>query len=414
MHTMLAGKTVALCVTGSVAAYKAVLVARLLVQSGAKVLPVMSASGARFVGPVTLSGITGQPVALDMWDPSHPGEKHVDLAREADLVAVVPATADVLARFAGGRADDLVTALVLVARGPVLCAPAMHPRMWDHPATRANVAKLAAQGRVELVGPVSGVVASGEEGEGRMAEPEDIVRAIGARLGVAGPAKRDLAGLHFVVSAGPTEEALDPVRYLGNRSSGKTGFAIAANAARRGARVTLVAGPTSLSTPAGVERVDVRSARDMQQALLAATGADLERADAVIMAAAVADFRPREPRATKIKKGDLGGDLTITLEANPDLLKELGTLRAASGRARPVLVGFALETGVDDELVAYARGKLVAKKVDFVVANRADVALSGDATQLFFVDAFGVESTGPVPKTTAAERVVDRVAALLV
>src|SRR5580692_4104355 len=311
-----AGRTVALCVTGSIAAYKAVELARLLLKAGARVLPVMTPSAARFVGPVTLAGICGEAVATDMWDPAFAGEMHVSIAERADLVAIVPATADVLARMAQGRADDLVTALALCAQGLVLAAPAMHPRMWEHPATQRNVAELAAQRRVTLVGPVSGEVASGDSGFGRMAEPEAIAAAIATAL-----SPRDLAGVRLVVTAGPTLEDVDPVRFLGNRSTGKMGFAIAERAAARGAEVTLVAGPVSLPTPHGVKRVDVRGAVTMRQALWQAMGLDLSRADALVMAAAVADHRPAETSASKIKKGD--DRVTLELVKNPDLIAEV-------------------------------------------------------------------------------------------
>ena len=256
--------------TGSIAAYKAAEIARLLIKAGARVVPAMTASGARFLGPVTLAGITGEPVLSDMWSPSATGETHIHLSERADVVAIAPATADLLARLAQGRADDLVTALALCARGPVIAAPAMHPRMWSHPATQRNVAELAAQGRVALVGPVSGEVASGDEGLGRMAEPSAIVATIVAAIG-----PRNLVGHHVVVTAGPTLEDLNPVRFIGNRSSGRMGFAVAERAAARGAKVTLVAGPVALATPHGVSRVDVRSVESLRAALWRSLGADL-------------------------------------------------------------------------------------------------------------------------------------------
>ncbi|MEA2751545.1 MAG: phosphopantothenoylcysteine decarboxylase / phosphopantothenate---cysteine ligase, partial [Myxococcales bacterium] len=303
----LAGKTIALAVTGSIAAYKAVEVARLCIKAGAKVLPLMTTSARRFVGPVTLAGITGEPVATDMWDPAFPGEMHVTIAARADALVIVPATADLIARLAQGRADDLVTATALCARGPVLVAPAMHPRMWTHPATQKNIEELARQGRVTMIGPVEGLVASGESGIGRMVEPAEIVEAIaralrdetaGSGTGTATAVSRDLAGRKVVVTAGPTHEAIDPVRYLGNRSSGRMGFAIAGAAAARGADVTLVAGPVALATPNGVKRIDVESAEQMQRALDDAMGADLANVDALIMAAAVADFRAAHASTT--------------------------------------------------------------------------------------------------------------------
>ena len=401
-HRPLGGRTIALCVTGSIAAYKAAVLARLLVKAGARVLPVMTASAARFVGPVTLAGITGEPVAMDMWDATFPGEMHVRLAERADLVAIVPATADVLARLAQGRADDVVTALALCARGPVLAAPAMHPRMWEHPATQQNVAALAAQRRVTLAGPVSGEVASGEVGPGRMAEPEAILAAIQGAL-----APRDLAGLRLVVTAGPTLEDIDPVRFLGNRSTGKMGFAVAERAAARGAEVTLVAGPVSLPTPAGVRRVDVRGAVAMRAALWQAMGLDLSRADALVMAAAVADYRPAETSASKVKKSD--ERVALEMVRNPDLLAEVGAARA--GR-RPVLVGFAVETEGGEALVAYARRKLGDKKVDLVVANEASESFGRDENRATLVGAAAAEPLPTMSKASLADVLLDRVRTL--
>ncbi len=388
--------TVALAVTGSIAAYKAVEVARLLIKGGANVLPLMTASASRFVGPVTLSGICGAPVATDMWDPSFPGELHVDLGSKADVVAIVPATADVLARLAQGRADDLVTATALCARGPVIAAPAMHPRMWDHPATQDNLARLAQQGRVRLVGPVVGPVASGEIGMGRMEEPAAIAQAILSAIG-----ERDLEGKHVVVTAGPTHEPVDPVRFLGNRSSGKMGFAIAERARARGAKVTLIAGPVALATPAGVDRHDVETAEQMKNTLASA----LANADALVMAAAVADFRPSVASATKLKKD--GTTPTIALAKNPDLLAEIGAARKG---ARPILVGFALETGDDASVIAYAKQKLTAKKVDFVVANAAHESLGHATNRVALVDANGASEFVAAAKETVADLILTRVA----
>lgn len=393
--TALTGRTIALAVTGSIAAYKAVEVARLCVQGGAKVLPMMTSSASRFVGPVTLAGICGEAVAMDMWDPSYPGEMHVGIAQRADVVAVVPATADLLARLASGRADDLVTATVLCARGPVLAAPAMHPRMWEHPATQRNVEELARQRRVTLVGPVSGLVASGETGMGRMVEPAAIVTAIERALG-----PKDLAGRRLVVTAGPTHEAIDPVRFLGNRSSGKMGFAIAERAAARGAEVTLIAGPVSLATPAGVARRDVVSAEDMRAALAQI----VPSSDALVMAAAVADFRAASPSPSKIKKGD--AKEAIALARNPDLIAEIGEKRAGK---TPVLVAFALETGDDAAVVGYAKKKLADKRVDLVVANAAHESLGHATNRVALVDAAGASPFVSATKDAVAELILDRV-----
>ena len=404
----LEGRTVALAVTGSIAAYKSVELARLLVQAGAKVLPVMTASAARFLGPVTLSGVCGEAVAADMWDPGFSGEMHVAIADRADAIVVAPATADFLARVAAGRADDLATALLLCAREvPVLVAPAMHPRMWKHPATQESVAAIARHGRVQLVGPVVGPVASGEIGMGRMSEPSAIAAAIGVALR-AGEG-RDLAGRHIVVSAGPTFEDLDPVRFLGNRSSGKMGFAIAERAAARGAKTTLVAGPVAQPTPGGVIRIDVRSADEMRTALWHAMGSDLQGADALVMSAAVADYRPAERSAHKLKKE--GERASLELAKNPDLLAEIGAARAGTGAKRPVLVGFALETKSGDELVAYARGKLVSKQCDLVVANEAHQALGTDENRVTLVGVSEAEGLPVLSKRALADQILDRVKA---
>jgi len=402
------GRTIALAVTGSIAAYKAVEVARLCIKAGARVLPLMTTSAQRFVGPVTLAGITGESVATDMWDPAFPGEMHVSLAARADVIVIVPATADLLARLAQGRADDLVTATVLCARGPVLAAPAMHPRMWSHPATQSNVIALAEQGRVQLVGPVEGLVASGERGMGRMAEPATIVTAIEALLGER--ASKDLEKKHIVVTAGPTHEAIDPVRYLGNRSSGRMGFAVATRAAARGARVTLIAGPVSLATPEGVTRVDVESAIEMQAAIGAALGKDLAHADALVMAAAVADFRAATPSRTKIKKQPGSDAPAIALTKNPDLLAAIGEQRTGK---RPVLVGFALETGDDAQVLAYGKAKLGAKRVDVVVANAAHESLGRETNRVALISAEGALPFAVGTKEEVADRILDAIATRL-
>lgn len=397
--------TIALAVSGSIAAYKAAEIARLLIQAGARVLPLMTRAAHEFLGPMTLSGICGEPVRETMWDPGFAGELHVALAAEADVVLLAPATADLLARLAGGRADDLVTALALCARGPVIAAPAMHPRMWSHPATARNVATLAADGRVELVGPVDGEVASGERGVGRMAEPAAIAAAALARV-----ARRDLEGLRIVVSAGPTVEDIDPVRFIGNRSTGKMGFAIAERAAARGAAVTLVAGPVALATPRGARRVDVRGALAMRDAMRDALGPDLGGADALIMTAAVSDYRPAEARAAKMKRS--AASMALELVANPDLLAEIGAARAAAQATRPALIGFAVETDTDDRVIASARHKLETKRVDLVVANHAADAFGRDDNRATLVTRGGAEALGVLPKPALADRLLDRVADL--
>jgi phosphopantothenoylcysteine decarboxylase/phosphopantothenate--cysteine ligase len=399
----LSGRRVLLGVTGSIAAYKAVVLARLLVKEGAAVDVVMTASATQFVGASTFAGVTGRAALTSMFDTDVGGERHVDLAAKADLVLVVPATADLLARIAAGRAGDLLTATILCARCPVLVAPGMHPSMWSHPATERNVATLRKDGRVAFVGPVEGEVASGDTGMGRMAEPEEILGAAVACLSHGG----DLAGRHLVVTAGPTVEDIDPVRFLGNRSSGKMGFALAERAALRGATVTLVAGPVALPTPPLVRRIDVRSALDMQRALSdAARGG---ACDAVLMAAAVGDYRP-EHRSQKKMKRKAGATLTIPLVENPDLLAELGRARKGSS---PALVGFALETGKDAEIVAYARGKLREKRVDLIVANHASDSMGREDNRVLLVDSTDVEVLPVMPKRDVADRILDRLQTML-
>ncbi len=402
MSYRLAGRTVALAITGSIAAYKAIEVARRLVTSGARVIPVMTESAAKFIGPVTLSGICGEPVATSMWDPAYPGEMHVAIADAADVIAIVPATADTMARLTHGRADDLVMALALCARAPIVIAPAMHPRMWSNAATQANVATLSARG-YKFAGPVDGPVASGDSGVGRMADPDAIVDAI-----VEAMTPQDLRGVRMLVTAGPTIEDVDPVRFIGNRSSGKMGFAIARNAAMRGAEVTLVAGPVALATPRGVTRIDVRSAQEMHRAVIDAVGEAMSNVDAVVMAAAVADYRPREMSEKKLKKQ--GDHTSVEVVRNVDILAELGAMRA---NGAPLLVGFAVETGDRDAIVGYARGKILSKRVDVVIANEAAVAFGGDENAVYVVEETSVTDIPRAHKDAVAGAVVDWVMARL-
>lgn len=390
----ISGKTVALVVTGSVAAFKSVHLARLLRREGARVVPVLTRGGAQFLGGLSLSAVTEEAVATDMWDPKHPGEMHVQLADQADLVLVAPATADFLSRMAQGRADDVASALVLSARGPVVVAPAMHPRMWSHPATQRNVARITGDG-VLVLGPVHGEVASGEVGLGRMLEPADIASALGRVLA------RDLSGLKLLVTAGPTYEDLDPVRFFGNRSTGRMGFAVARQAALRGAEVLLLSGPVDLDTPRGVERRNVRSARDLHAAVLES----LDHFDALVMSAAVADYRPRTAAEEKLKRGDVQS-VDVELVQNPDILADVGARR--SGK-KPVLVGFALETGTDESVIAYAQGKLAKKKVDLVVANHASDSLGKEDNRVHFVTEGQVVSYPVSHKMAIADKLLDEV-----
>lgn len=388
---------IVVAVTGGIAAFKAVWVVRELGRRGHETRVVMSEAATRFVGPVTFTGITGHPPVVDLWDPSYAGEVHVELAAWADAMLVVPATANLLSRAASGQADDAVTTTLLCFDGPVVLAPAMHHRMWDHPATQRSVQRLEADG-VRFAGPVSGPLASGESGMGRLAEPLSIVDALEACL------VRDLAGRHVLVTAGGTCEDLDPVRFLGNRSTGKMGYAVARRAAARGAEVTLVSAPTALPTPVGVTRVDVRSAREMQRAV----DPHRDRADVIVMAAAVADYRPAERADDKLKKGD--GDLTLTLTRNPDILAGLGAWRRDAGATSPMLVGFAVETR---DLVKAARGKLEKKGVDLIVANAAADSFGRDDNRAVLVHAQGEDALEVMDKVTLADRILDRVAAHL-
>lgn len=394
----LSGKHIVVGIGGGIAAFKAVQLVRELIRRGASVRVVMTESAARFVGPVTFTGLTGTPPVLDLWDPSYAGEVHVELAAWADAIVVAPATANLLARAAVGMADDAVLATLRCASVPVLLAPAMHHRMWAGKPTQRALKWLVDDG-VQVVGPVHGPLASGEQGLGRMSEPEDIADAV-ARLFTR---TQDLAGLRVLVSAGPTVEDLDPVRYLSNRSSGRMGYAIAERAHARGAEVLLVSGPVSLPAPPGCKLISVRSAREMHAAIMA----EREAVDAIVMTAAVADYRPAEAREHKLKKGE-GDTLTLELVKNPDILKELGAARA--GAARPVLVGFALET---QDVARYARDKLEKKKVDLVVANHAQDGLGGDTNLATFVHAGGDEPQGLLDKHALSDRIWDWVRARL-
>jgi phosphopantothenoylcysteine decarboxylase / phosphopantothenate---cysteine ligase len=385
-------------VTGGIAAYKAAIVARLLTAAGARVSVVMTESATRFVGPDTFSALTGEAAHTSLWE--RPGEVlHVRLAHEADVAAVVPATANVIAKLAHGLADDLLSSTLLEAACPLVVAPAMHTGMWEHPATRSNVDRLAERG-VRFVGPAEGALAHGDEGMGRLAEPEDVVGAIRAALSER---TGDLAGRHVVVTAGPTHEPIDPVRFVGNRSSGKMGVAVAAEAERRGARVTLVLGPGTVAPPAGVEVIHVETADDMQGATIAAA-AD---ADAVVMAAAVADFRPKAIADSKLKKDQ--GIPELILEPTPDILRELG--ESKHGR---ILVGFAAETS---DVEATGRAKLRDKHLDLLVANavgRDGTGFGADTDDAAVLSADGND----VPmrswtKLALASEILDRLAAML-
>jgi phosphopantothenoylcysteine decarboxylase / phosphopantothenate---cysteine ligase len=355
MDSPLEGRRVLLGVTGGIAAYKAAYLARLLRERGAEVQVVMTPAATRFVGPDTFAALTGKPVHSDVFEQTDQ-VLHVRLARAADVAVVAPATANALARIALGLADDLLTSTLLEFTGPLVVAPAMHSGMHDHPATRANLETLRDRGG-RIVGPVAGPLAAGDAGIGRMAEPEEIVSAVEEALTSPGASGTDgsLAGRTVLVTAGPTYEPIDAVRFVGNRSSGKMGFAVAREAARRGARVLLVTGPTQVSDPSGVQVERVETAAQMRAAVLRRVG----EADAVVKAAAVSDFRPAEPARGKLKKQ--AGPPDLRLEPTDDILRELGDRKG--GR---VLIGFAAET---EDLEEAGRKKLVEKNLDVVVVN---------------------------------------------
>jgi phosphopantothenoylcysteine decarboxylase/phosphopantothenate--cysteine ligase len=408
----MSGARILLIVGGGIAAYKACELIRLLRKDGMSVRCVLTDGGAQFVTPMTLAALSEQPVHTSLWDLKNEAEMgHIQLSREADLVVVAPATADLLARMAGGIADDLATTLLLATDKPVLAAPAMNVRMWLHPATRRNVERLRADG-VTVLEPDEGPMACGEFGPGRLPEPEAIVRAI--KQAVSSPfassevekrvstsldtSGKKLAGKHVIVSAGPTHEPIDPVRYIANRSSGKQGFAIAGALARLGARVTLVSGPVALPTPTGVTRIDVETAREMAAAVDAALPAD-----AAVMVAAVADWRV-EPSGSKIKKRENGAPPALALAENPDILAGL----ACDPRRPRLVVGFAAET---DDVVANATAKRARKGADWIVANDVSGDVMGGANnRVHLVTEAGVEDWDQMPKEQVAAKLADRIA----
>lgn len=401
MTEPLANCRIALGVTGSIAAYKALTVASRLTQAGALVDVLMTRSAQELVRPMAFQALTHRPVVTDLWQPTTPlAIDHVAIARAIDALVVAPATADVIARLALGRADDALTTTALATRAPLLVAPAMEPRMWSHEATQHNVATLRSRG-VVFVGPELGRMASGEAGVGRMTEPPDLLEHL--RLLLVARRGGPLRGRRVVITAGPTFEAIDPVRFVSNHSSGRMGLALARVARDRAAEVTLIVGPTALPTPAGVREVRVESALDMRAAVMA----EAPGADALIMTAAVADYRPATRHPHKIKKSD--GDQTLRMVRNPDILCDLDRALADAGR-RPVRVAFAAET---ENLVTNAQAKLVAKGVDLVVANPVPEAFGSDTVSAVLVDRQAATALGPLRKDQLAESVLERVAELI-
>lgn len=395
-------RRVILGVTGGIAAYKAADLASKLTQGGAQVDVVMTAAATRFVAPLTFHALTGRPVWTDLWTPTpETAIPHVILGEAADLVVIAPATADFIARMAHGLADDLLSALCLSTRAPILIAPAMDGGMWTNPATQENVERLRARG-IEVAGPAYGRMASGLEGWGRMIEPAELIGHIRRILGRKGP----LAGRRVVVTAGPTYEPIDPVRFIGNRSSGRQGFALAQAALDRGAEVVLIAGPVALETPVGARRIDVGTAAEMAEAVWRECG----EADVLLMAAAVADYRPARAQPLKIKKE---AAFTLELVATVDILEGVAARRVERGKPR-VVVGFAAETG---DLLENAWAKLQAKGLDLIVANDVTEPGAGFAVEtnrVTLIDARGrVEPLPLMSKAAVAEAILDRVVDLL-
>ena len=388
----LTGKRILLGLTGGIAAYKSAELARRLAKAGADVRVAMTEAATRFITPVTLQALTGQAVWSDLWDARVPdGMGHIELSRDRDLIVVAPASADFLAKLANGLADDLLSTLCIARRCPLLVAPAMNVEMWQNPATQRNVARLREDG-VAFAGPVAGDQACGEVGLGRMLEPADIAREIETLL-----QPKALAGRRVLITAGPTEEPIDPVRVITNSSSGKMGYAVARAAQEAGADVTLVSGPVSLSTPPGVSRVDVRTADQMFDAVKKAA----PKSDVFIAVAAVADYKPKQASASKIKKAN-GRAITLELEENPDILAYVAGMKHA-----PFCVGFAAES---EQLEKNAMEKRAKKKVAVIAANLATQAIGADENAIRLFDARGAHDLGRGPKIELARKLVAYVA----
>jgi len=397
------GQKLLLCVGGGIAAYKSLELVRRLRDAGAHVQVAMTDGAQQFVTPLSFQALSGQPVRTTLWDSAaEQAMGHIELARWADRIVIAPATADLLARLAHGHADDLVTTLCLATTALLTVCPAMNHRMWLHPATQANIALLRERG-AQVIGPEDGPLAEGESGPGRLSEPEAIAAALAGQAAPAAVAAVPdrLQGMRVLISAGPTYEDLDPVRYVGNRSSGKMGYALAAAAAHRGARVVLVSGPVQLPTPAGVQRVDVRSAAQMREAVLAALPADI-----YIGAAAVADYTPRQVAQQKLKKTAGSQTLTLELVRTPDILAEVATQE----QALKLVVGFAAET---HDVEKYARGKLADKHLDLIIANQVGIAGGGFESDQNAATAYWGDGQRAFPgtaKTQLAEQLLDLIA----
>lgn len=398
----LTGKRILLGITGGIAAYKAAELTRLLVKDGADVRIAMTEAATHFIGTATLQALSGQPVWTDLWDARvNDAMGHIELSRDRELIVVAPASADFMAKLAHGLADDLLSTLCVARRCSLMVAPAMNVEMWQNPATVRNAETLRGDG-IQIVGPASGGQACGEMGMGRMTEPADIladIRLFFQAQRLEGKLQGKLRGKRVVVTAGPTEEPIDPVRILTNPSSGKMGYAVARAAREAGADVTLISGPVSLPTPVGVSRVDVRTAREMFDAVKK----DAKDADIFISVAAVADYRVKNPASQKIKKGN--GHLSLELEENPDILAWVAALPTP-----PFCVGFAAES---ENLAQNARAKLAKKKLPLIVGNLAQDALGADASAITLYDASGEHPLGRGPKLELARKLLEHVAGML-
>jgi phosphopantothenoylcysteine decarboxylase/phosphopantothenate--cysteine ligase len=390
----LTGKRILLGITGGIAAYKAAELVRLLVRSGADVRVALTEAGARFVTPVTLQALSGQPVWSDLWDARVPDNMgHIELSRDRELIVVAPASADFMAKVAHGLADDLLSTLCLARRCPLLLAPAMNVEMWENAATQSNLQLLQAHG-VMLAGPAAGDQACGEVGMGRMLEPSQLISEIENLF-----QPKLLTGKRVLVTAGPTEEPIDPVRVLTNTSSGKMGYAVARAAREAGAEVTLVSGPVALATPSGVTRIDVRTAEEMFEAVKKAA----KSCDVFVSVAAVADYRVKNRAAQKLKKGN--GGVSLELEENPDILAWVAALPQP-----PFCVGFAAES---EDLARHAREKRLKKRVPLIAANLAQEALRGDENSITLYDESGEHPLGRGAKLELARKLLEHVAAML-
>lgn len=394
---------IALGVTGGIAAYKAAEIVRLLQDRGIRVQVVMTEAAQEFIRPLTFAALSGEKVITGMFaaGDEHPNldsaVEHIAVAQSIDALLVAPATADTIAKFAQGIANDFLSTLYLATKSPIILAPAMNVNMWEHAATRANLEILLQRG-VHIIEPGSGYLACGMVGAGRLAEPEHIVAATLERLGVS----QDLAGETVLITAGPTHEPIDPVRYLGNRSSGKMGYALAEAAIRRGAKVILVSGPTALTPPSAAETIFVETAQQMRTAVLDRW----EQTGIIVMAAAVADYHVKNSVSEKIKRN---GPLELQLEPNPDILADLGSLRHAAGKYLPVLVGFAAET---ENLLENSRAKLMKKRADIIVLNdvsRTDIGFNSDRNEVTIVTASDAVAVPEASKLEIAQKILDAV-----